>query len=274
MKVLVTGHRGFIGGHLCDSLDTNGVDYLGIDLLDGDDIAKPKYLLKYLLAHDFKPHVIVHLAASCSTSRSIEDPRTDFVNNVVGTFEVCEAARWYGSRIIFTSSCKAWTGTPYGTSKAVGEQYISEYSQTYGVDNITNRPGTIYGPGQNASAESGWLSWFIKASLTNQHITIFGDGNQSRDVLYVTDYVNLLLKQINNFSSYRNTTFHVGGGKKNELTLLESLQILKYSNFSHSTPRLGDVKRFVSENDVLGWEPKIGYRQGIDTTVNYYKRML
>ncbi len=137
----------------------------------------------------------------------------------------------------------------------------------YGVDYLTNRPGTIYGPGQDCSPESGWLSWFVRASREKLPITIYGDGKQSRDVLWVEDYVDLLVDQINNWKKYHMRTYEVGGGEENEVTLLQVLKFLKYKNYAFAPERLGDMKRFVSDNNfvssVNGWKPAMGWKEGV-----------
>lgn len=274
MKILVTGDQGFVGRHLMDALDDSNHEFIGIDRKTGVNISIRSEIYKELLSKDFFPDLIVHLAASCSTPLSIKNPKQDFQDNVVGTFEICNLARACNSKLIFTSSCKAFTGTPYGTSKAVGEMYVREYGDTFDLKYVINRPGTIYGPGQDGSEESGWLGWFIKASITNQPITIYGDGTQSRDVLHVRDYVSLLMRQIDDFERYSGKVYKVGGGKENELSLLQTLDLLMYPNFKHEKPRKGDVKRFVANNSVPKWSPKIGYKEGIQETIKYYKEIL
>lgn len=271
MKILVTGHNGFIGNHVAHALEVIGHDVYGVDRKSGCDISRYPNLVKTVGSMTSELDMIVHLAASCSTPLSIKDPRRDFEDNVVGTFNILELARLYKCNVHFTSSVKAWTGTPYGVSKATGELYLKEYQEMYGVDYVINRPGTIYGPGQDGSPESGWLGWFIKAKLENKHVDIYGDGMQTRDVLYITDYVSLVLKQIEYFDKWKNRLYEVGGGEENEINLLEALEILDIEDYSFQPRRPGDVERFVSENkDLQDWYPKVDAYDGIYMTLKYY----
>lgn len=268
MKILITGHKGFVGTHTTRALNKH--DIVGIDKKAGGDITAEKFLHE---ASSFKPDMIVHLAADCSTTRSITNPALTFKDITVGNFVICELARITGAKVLYTSSCKAKRNphgirTPYGLAKYVGELYLEEYGKVFGVDYLINRPGTIYGPGQEGSAESGWLSWFIKASKENFPIIIYGDGKQSRDVLWVDDYVRLMVDQVDNWDKYQKwgKTFEVGGGEKNEVNLLDVLKFLKYDNFTHEKARVGDMRRTVSDNVVTtvnDWEPKIGWEEGI-----------
>lgn len=263
MKILITGHKGFIGSHVYERLSKNH-EVIGADIKGDPKIDIKRYGPLHSLAGDVD--LIVHLAASCSTPRSISNPRSDFVSNVVGTFNVLELARSIGAKVLYTSSVKAFKGSPYGVSKGVGELYLWEYIDIYGLEGIINRPGTVYGPGQDGSEESGWLTWFLKASKENLPITIYGDGEQRRDVLYITDYVDLLEKQIDEWDEYKNQGYNVGGGTKNALTLNEAVRMLKIKDVTYMDKRKGDVKTFVSMNDGLRWSPKVGYKEGIKLT--------
>lgn len=248
---------------------------LGIDKKSNCDISDAHLFFKTVLGWG-KPDLIVHLAATCSTQKSIDNPYQDFKDNVIATFNVCELAKDVGSKLIYISSCKAkpnkyGSRAPYGLSKYIGELYTQEYALDFGLKYIINRPGTVYGPGQENSPESGWLSWFMRASKENLPITILGDGQQSRDVLYVSDIIDLLVDQIENFDKYKGRVYEIGGGLKNEITLLQALDFLKYKNYSFGPERIGDVKRFVSDNklanSINGWKPKINWKNGIKETI-------
>ena len=268
MRILITGNRGFVGTHLVKLLK-GGYELYGADRKDGLDITSNDFLFS---ASKIKPDLIVHLAATCSTSKSLKDPVQDFKDNALGTLMVCEVARITGAKILYTSSCKVEPNpdllrTPYGLSKYVGELYIQEYCGLYGIEYVINRPGTIYGPGQDASPESGWLSWFIKAKKENLPVVVSGTGRQTRDVLWVEDYVALLVDQVKNWKKYQGLTYDVGGGIENEVSLLQVLKFIGYRNYKFGPPRLGDVKHFVSDNKLLSfqgnWKPKVGWKEGI-----------
>ena len=280
MKILITGSEGFIGKWLVERLRDEGHLVYEADKKSAGNAARWNFVLEY---KDKDIDYIFHLAGMCSTSRSLTNPREAFKDNTVTTVNVMEVARHTKARVIFTSTCKTEVGpdgamTPYGASKMMSELWVKEYWYSYGVPVVINKPGTIYGPGQESSAESGWLGWFIKASITGDEITINGDGKQSRDVLYVHDYVDLLMDQLHNFDKYKNQVFNVGGGARNELTLLRALKVLGYKNFKHGPVRKGDLRRFVSDNFHVsranGWKPTTSYIEGMMITKDYYEDLL
>ena len=170
MKILITGSGGFIGSHLMKALDKTKHTKLGVDKKFGIDITnfQPFFTASMRLMGG-KPDLIVHLAAQTSTKQSIEKPQLDFNDNVIGTFNVCEVARFSEAKVIYISSRKATLGAeckgaPYGLSKYVGELYFKEWAKSYGIKPLITRLGNVYGPGQEGSAESFWLAWFIEAS--------------------------------------------------------------------------------------------------------------
>jgi CDP-paratose 2-epimerase len=230
---------------------------------------------------EFVPDLIVHLGANCSSQISLRDPMTDFSDNVVGTFNVCEVARLHGRiPIIFNSSMKIYPGedgivAPYGQSKQVGEYYLRMYATLYGVPFIINRPSSVCGPRQDGSEDGGWFTWFIRASLTNQPVVLFGDGTQSRDVLYIDDHIDLLFEQVNDFQRFANDDFDFGGGLANELSLNELLDALNYHNTTNAPKLLGDMHRFVCDNVKIGtvsaWRPKIGWQEGMRRTLDHFR---
>lgn len=271
MKLIVTGSLGMVGRHFMKAAKERGHTVLGIDKKAGLGLNSPE--LKPLIAKrmpDFD--MVVHLAATCSTSKSLVNPGQDFIDNVLATFQVMELCRTMKKPVLYTSTCKIHPDekgmrTPYGMTKWMGEEIMQEWRHSFGIPFVINRPGTIYGPHQDASTESGWLAWFIKAAKEQEPITIYGTGEQQRDVLFVDDYVALLLDQVENFAQYEGKTFDVGGGFENAVTLLEVLEFLEYNNFNKGKKRLGDVDKFVSGNEevtaINGWKPKVGWKDGI-----------
>lgn len=280
MKLIITGSAGFIGSHLLQRTKSLGYKILGIDKKNGIDITDYKLLVKTVKTKMPNPDMIVHLAANCSTQKSLDHPAQDFADNAIGTFNACELAREIKAPILYASTCKAKPNkkgarTPYGLSKLIGEMYIQEYHKIYSIDYVINRFGTIYGPGQEGSPESGWISWFIKASTLDLPITIYGDGKQSRDILFIDDCISLLTDQVKNFKKYQGKIFDVGGGKKNEINLLRALKLLRHVRYNFAKERPGDVKRFVSNNkrvsEINGWQPKVSWQEGIKKTIEYAK---
>ena len=193
----------------------------------------------------------------------------------MGTFNVCEIARKYNIPVIFNSTMKVYPGedgliVPYGLSKIVGEQYIKMYHDLYNLEYIINRPSSVYGPNQEGSEDGGWFTWFIKAYVENKTITLFGDGSQTRDVLYIDDHVDLLIDQIDNFDLYKNNEYDFGGGPENVLSLNDLLKELDYSRIIEADKLPGDVQHFSNDNidinKVNGWSPKVGWREGLERT--------
>ena len=280
MRIFVTGSAGFIGSHLTRHLQASGHEVRGFDRRRGLSTTNMESLR--VSVSEFGPDVIVHLGASCSTAVSLRDPGADFTANVVGTFNVAEAARLLGGvPVLFTSSVKVNPGAdgkiaPLGLSKRIGEDYLRLYDDLYGVPHIINRPSTVYGPGQDGTSDSGWVTWFLRAVTERRPITINGDGTQSRDILYIDDFTALLADQVEHFDEYAGHTYDVGGGPANEVDLLQLLSIFGYTKVTHAERLPGDLQRVVTDNAavtaVRGWQPTVGWRDGVRTTLDHMER--
>ncbi|MEH0657756.1 NAD-dependent epimerase/dehydratase family protein [Streptomyces stelliscabiei] len=280
MNILVTGASGFIGTHLVRQLTAHDHRVTGIDKRHGRPTTDLAALQKTVDAA--QPDVIVHLGASCSTAVSLADPAADFRDNALGTFNVCEAARQAGGvPVLFTSSVKVNAGAdgkiaPLGLSKRVGEDYLRLYGDLYGLPSVILRPSTVYGPGQDGSAEAGWVTWFLRATLERRTITVHGDGTQSRDILHIDDFTRLLGDIVENFDAYQGRTYDVGGGPDNEVSLLGLLERIDYSDVRHTERLPGDLQRVVTDNSpvsaVRGWEPAVGWQQGVARTYQWMER--
>ena len=263
--------------------------------------------------------VILHTAAQTAVTTSLIYPRTDFEINVLGTFNVLEAARKSKSNpaVIFCSTNKVYGDnvniipvkeqgiryvfddpkykkgipetflidmcehTPYGASKLAADLYVQDYAQRKEVDTAVFRMSCIYGSRQFGVEDQGWVAWFTIATLLGKHITIYGNGKQVRDVLYVTD----LIKAFDAFIQQRNDiscgVFNIGGGSNNTLSLLELLDILekitdKRSEVSYDDWRPSDQKVYISDiskgERVLDWNPEIGVEEGIRRLVNWVEK--
>lgn len=250
--------------------------------------------------------IIVHAAAQTAVTSSVVDPLSDFEANAIGTFNVLEAARKNDIKsLVYCSTNKVYGGnvnsikvhekelkyvferehqngiaedfpidlcehTPYGCSKLTGDLYAQDYGRVYGIKTGVFRMSCIYGTRQLGIEDQGWVSWFIIASILNRGITIYGDGKQVRDVLYVADLVDLFNRFIT--SGSKAVVLNIGGGPENTLSLLELISILERltgrkisTKFSGWRP--SDQKVFVSDirkaHKVLGWKPKISSSEGI-----------
>lgn len=279
MNILVTGDAGFIGKHVFEALSTSGHDVIGADKKDGIDIADGFKFGSFIERLPEKPEIIVHIAGSCSTQKGLDNPMQDFRDNAIATANIIESARFLKIPVIYISTCKAQPNgkgirTPYGLSKWIGEECIREFNACYGTEFVINRCGTVYGPGQEGSPESGWLAWFIKCAVEKKKLTVFGDGEQIRDVLYVTDLVQLITDQVENFDAYKNQTLEVGGGSENAITLKKAIDLLGLTDVSYGPERLGDTKVFCANLDevseINNWTPHMKWDVGIQKTYAYY----
>jgi len=283
MNIIVTGSAGFVGSHLVERLKLIGHHVLGVDKKTGDDLTDLKtldYMSDKMPSVDF----IFNLAGTCSTPRGFTEPLEAFENNTRATFHLMLFAKAKGAKVIHTSTVKAQESddgmyTPYGLTKLMGEMSVKEFEDSFGVQTLINRPGTIYGPGQHGSDESGWLGWFIAAGVTGRKVTINGDGSVVRDVLYVLDYVRLLIDQMNRFDEYHDKGwphFAVGGGNPNAVTILQAANLIKELtglDFEFGPTRKGDNARLVADGSLLDfWEPLTDWQDGIKQTVTWYQK--
>jgi len=342
MGVLVTGGAGFVGSHVAEHYAKRGEEVTVLDNLSRAEILRmdPKvaiYNWDYLKSNynnvklikgdirDFEvvkaaakdADIITHAAAQVAVTTSLVDPRTDFEVNVLGTFNILEAARMAKTdpAVMFASTNKVYGSnvneipvskgakrysfadgsikngipedfpvdlcehTPYGCSKLAADLYVQDYAQVYGLRTGVFRMSCIYGERQFGNEEQGWVMWFVIATLMGRPITIYGDGKQVRDVLYVSD----LMKAYDAFveSGLRGEIFNVGGGPDNTLSLLELLEMLeeltgKRTRISFSDWRRGDQKVYVSNiskaNRKLNWKPKVGTRDGVRKLVGWVQR--
>lgn len=276
MKVLITGSEGFMGKHLMKRFP----DAYGMD--KKSDKSTSDYELLKMIVELYDPTIIVHLGANCSSQISLREPNLDFIDNVIGTFNICEISRIYNIPVIFNSTMKVYPGEdgivpPYGISKQVGENYFKMYHEVYDTNYIINRPSSVYGPLQDGSEDGGWFTWFIDAAVNNKQITLFGDGTQSRDVLYIDDCVDMLVDQIENFDLYKNNDYDWGGGEDNLVSLNELLNKIDYHNTIEAPILPGDVKKFVTDNtkasSINNWKPKVHWTEGLERTKEWLKSL-
>ncbi|MEM3406947.1 MAG: GDP-mannose 4,6-dehydratase [Nitrososphaerota archaeon] len=258
--------------------------------------------------------IVIHTAAQVAVTTSIKDPKIDFEINALGTFNILEAARLSNSNpsIIFCSTNKVYGSnvnkipikeyktryffadekfsngipesfpidlcehTPYGCSKLVGDLYAQDYAHVYGLKIGVFRMSCIYGERQFGIEDQGWIAWFTIATLTNKPITIYGDGKQVRDVLYISDLIEAYDAFIN--SNLKHEVFNIGGGPENTLSLMELINLLKELTGKEiriffDDWRIGDQKVYISNIskafEKLGWKPKINPRKGIKKIVKW-----
>jgi CDP-paratose 2-epimerase len=253
-----------------------------------------------------KADVIVHLAAQVAVTTSVTNPREDFEINAQGTFNVLEAARLSGRQpaMLYASTNKVYGGmeevrvleeatayryadypngipesqpldfhSPYGCSKGCGDQYVRDYYRIYDLPTVVFRQSCIYGPHQFGVEDQGWVAWFIIAAVTGKPITIYGDGKQVRDVLFVEDLLNAYDAALANLDKSAGQVFNVGGGPGKTMSIWnEFCPILEYL-LGRPVPttsgdwRPGDQRIYVSDirkaEQDLGWSPEVGVSEGV-----------
>jgi CDP-paratose 2-epimerase len=258
--------------------------------------------------------VVVHLAAQVAVTTSVTDPRSDFEINAFGTFNVLEAARLSGKNpiVLYASTNKVFGGmeevrvkcddvkyyyedyplgipenqlldfhSPYGCSKGTGDQYMRDYYRIYGLRTVVFRQSCIYGTRQFGIEDQGWVAWFVIAAQLGKKITIYGDGKQVRDILFVSDLCNAYDAAVESIDKAAGQIFNVGGGPNNTLSIWKEFCPILEELLGQPIPtakgdwRPGDQPIYVSDirkaKEVLGWEPKVSAREGIEKLFTWVK---
>lgn len=266
------------------------------------DIRDFELLKESIPGHD----VVVHLAGQVAVTTSVTNPREDFEINALGTFNVLEAVRLHApdSILLFASTNKVYGGmedvkivkkrkrytyrdfpqgisemqnldfhSPYGCSKGAADQYVRDYNRIYGLKTVVFRQSCIYGTHQFGIEDQGWVSWFTIAAVLEKPITVYGDGMQVRDVLFVEDLVRAYDTAIQKIEKTSGKIYNVGGGSTYTLSILELLDLLekklgKKIPFQFADWRPGDQPVYVSDiskiKKELGWKPQTSVIQGTD----------
>ena len=232
------------------------------------DVRNTEDVMSMFAEHD-DADAVLHLAAQVAVTTSVAHPRHDFGVNALGTFNVLEAARQFcpGAAFLYSStnkvygtldeaevverngryayasrpdgieeSCHLDLHSPYGCSKGAADQYVHDYYRIYGLKSVVFRQSCIYGTRQFGVEDQGWIAWFTIATLTGQPITIYGDGKQVRDVLWVDDLVALYGRAIERIDVAAGQIYNVGGGPENTLSLLELVTLIQNETGRVITP--------------------------------------
>lgn len=303
MKVLVTGGAGFIGSHVCDAFVRAGHEVIALDNLSSGkkenldprvrlevaDIRSPEAAA---LIRAERPQVLCHLAAQMDVRRSVEDPRFDADANILGFLNLLEAARASGvQKVVFSSTGGAIYGeqdvfpapeshatrpiSPYGVSKAAGELYLNYYKAQYGLKYVALRYANVYGPRQNPHGEAGVVSIFSTRLLAAQDCTIYGEGKQTRDFVYVEDVARAnLLAAEKDYSG----PINIGTGVETDINRLFALLAEAAGSPKkpgHAPGRPGEQMRSCIDHGlaqkVLGWQPTVDLAEGTRRTVAFFK---
>jgi UDP-glucose 4-epimerase len=306
MKILVTGGAGFIGSHIVDALIEKGHEVVVVDNLSAGKLENVNKKAKFYkidikskeLEQIFKkekPQIVNHQAAQKNLRLSVENPKLFLEDNGIGTLNVLENCVKHGvKKIIFASTGGAIYDpsilparedksrinplSPYGITKLLGELYLKFYSETYGLKYTALRYSNVYGPRQDAEGEAGVVAIFTELMLKGKIPIIFGDGNQTRDFVYVSDVANANILSMENPSS-DNQSFNVGVCK--ETSVNQIFDLLKKSihyqgKTIHAKPKKGEVKRMSLAYDkikrFMGWEPSVTFEEGLKKTVEWSRK--
>ena len=257
---------------------------------------------------------VFHFAAQVAVTTSLENPGHDFDVNVRGTLNVLEAARAQKRppALLFTSTNKVYGGmedvplklrghryepcdaglrargfgedrpldfhSPYGCSKGAADQYVRDYARSYGLRTAVFRMSCIYGPHQFGTEDQGWVAHFLLRALTGQPITLYGDGMQVRDVLFVEDLVRAFLLAEESLDKIAGQAFNMGGGPSNTVSLLELVDLIESLHGSRPKVsfeewRTGDQRYYVSDcsrfSAATGWRPRVNVREGVGKLYNW-----
>jgi len=309
-RALVTGGAGFIGSHVADLYLENGYEVTILDnfasgrrenvparaTLAELDLTSPAAAQ---LVRDGRFDVISHLAAQIDVRKSVADPMHDATINIVGTLNVVEAVRasGYATRIIFSSTGGALYGdfvtppniedypkdpeSPYGIAKLSGELYLAYYARLHRIDTVALRYANVYGPRQDPHGEAGVVAIFCNRILTRQPLTVFGDGSQTRDYVFVKDVARA------NFAAATRDLpapgrldargFNIGTGiETSVIELANALQKSAKSGvpINNAPMRPGEQQRSAVSIEkaqrVLGWQPTVGLHEGLEETFAFF----
>lgn len=252
-----------------------------------------------------RAHTVFHLAAQVAVTSSVTDPWYDFAVNAEGTLNVLQAARDASDPpvVLYTSTNKVYgalvgvpvvlNGTrylfegrrvgiteeqaldfhsPYGCSKGAADQYVRDFARIYDLPTCVFRMSCIYGPRQFGNEDQGWVAHFVISALSGRPITVYGDGKQVRDILYVDDLIDLMLLSAERAREEPGRIYNVGGGAGNSISLIELLDLLERElgrkvERRHAPWRPGDQRIYVSDIDKLrrelGWAPRVTKEEGL-----------
>ena len=301
MKILVTGGAGFIGSHVVDAYVAAGHEVVVVDNLVSGRITNLNPSAKFyqvdITSPDLgavfaaeRPQVVNHHAAQIDVRKSVADPLFDAQVNILGSIRLFEFCRQYQvERVIYISTGGAVYGEPhylpcdedhpinpicqYGVSKHTVEHYLFLYSQLYGFHHLILRYPNVYGPRQDPHGEAGVVAIFTGRMLAHQPVTIFGDGRQERDFLYVGDCATANLLAL---TSDKQGIFNLGTGRATNLLQLFDImgEITHYPHRPLFAPaKLGETRRIyltaAKAHQELGWQPSLSLVEGLEQTIRF-----
>ncbi|WP_292108154.1 NAD-dependent epimerase/dehydratase family protein [Megasphaera sp.] len=304
MEILITGGAGFIGSHILaqlqgrrdmdvvvfDNLSSGSKEHVpaGMELVEGD-VCDEAAVDALFADHHFD--AVIHLAAQTMVPTSVEQPVLDCQINLEGVLHVLEACRIHGTgHILFSSSAAVYGDnlhiplketerlvptSPYGITKMTTEHYLRVYHELYGMDATVFRFANVYGERQGEKGEGGVVSIFCKLLSQRQGITVFGDGNQTRDFVYAGDIAQAIIRALPLKGCH---TMNVSTGQETSINdLIRSFEkAVGYTvPVQYTAPRTGDILRSVLSNEALkrdlGFVPAMDLEEGIRRTYDWYR---
>jgi len=303
MRIIVTGGAGFIGSHIADAYAEAGHDVTILDDLSSGKLENLPAGTRFervdvrseeaaRVIKEVRPEVISHHAAQMNVRVSVDDPRLDADINVLGFLNVLEAAHAAGTkRVLFASSGGTVYGEPeqlpcpesypthpvcpYGVSKLAGEHYLYYYAAVRGMRYVALRYANVYGPRQDPHGEAGVIAIFAQRLLRDEPVTIFGDGKQTRDYVFVRDVVRANVACLDaEFTGGVN----IGTGQETDVVeLFERINALvgRSGAAQHAAARDGEVRRSALRvslaESVLGWKPSVSLDDGLAATIDFFR---
>jgi CDP-paratose 2-epimerase len=270
-------------------------------------------LVRRAVAH---ADAVFHFAAQVAVTTSLSDPMDDFEVNALGTLNVLEAIRTrpHPPPLVYTSTNKVYGAlgdlamrkterryqpkdgaaragigedrpldfhSPYGCSKGAADQYVRDYARTFGIPTTVFRMSCIYGPHQFGTEDQGWVAHFLIQALQDRPLTVYGDGRQVRDVLFVEDLVEAFLLALQHMGTESGQAFNIGGGPANAVSLLELMAMIEELTGRRPEVRFddwrpGDQKYYVSNTarfeQATGWRPRTEVRRGLARLATWLER--
>ena len=306
MKIIVTGGAGFIGSNIVDALVNLRHNVFVVDNLSTgkEENINPEARFFHVDLIDFKalesvfvetkPEVVFHTAAQIDVRKSVENPQFDAEVNIIGSINVFELSVRYGvKRIIFSSTGGALYGepkilpakedspieplSPYGVSKFATEQYLNYFNRLYGIERVILRYGNVYGSRQDPLGEAGVIAIFTSKILNNEKPVIYGDGNQTRDYIFVEDVVRANILALDG----KEGIYNIGTSVEtpvNDLVKMFSKILNKHIEPIYAPPRKGEVQRISLDaskaEKELGFTVEFSLEDGLRKTLEWYKRNL
>jgi dTDP-glucose 4,6-dehydratase len=306
MKILITGGAGFQGSHLTEFLLRTGHQISILNTYSEKSVSNLAAVLdkinliwgsitdKELVDKSVRGHdVVIHMAARINVEESLKDPLAFFYSNILGAYNILEAIKNYGSRLIFVSTCEVYgdghnlkdgellnesaelkPNSPYAASKASADRICYAYFRSFDLDVTIVRPFNIYGERQKSGLFGALIPILTAKALKGENLTIFGDGSATRDYTHVSDIVrayNLILEN----SSLKGKAINFASGQNTKIKDIAEYIAIKFGvRVVHGPSRLGEVMRFpadISFAGSLGYVPKISIWEGIDRYLEWAK---